>query len=185
MNTCIPRKSLLRLSLIFWAAVALCPWAYTQQPPSISQDEYISRSPVKPGMAPGLRVTQLGNSPRAFQVVLAKGDEVASGMTDFARKYHLKASQVTAVGAFSSATLGWGDPEKKAFRKIPIDSEVEVILNGNITLRDGEPTFHGHVICVFPDGSTKGGHLIEARIGITMEAFVTEPDMGAAAAPEK
>jgi hypothetical protein len=170
------------------AALGLAISANAQQPPQapLPQDEYIQRPTTVPhGLAPGMKVVQIGKSPRVFQVNLTKGDEVVSGMTDFAEKYHLKTSQVTAVGAFSSATLAWTDPVKRAFKKIPIDSEVEVVFNGSITVRDGKPNFHAHVICVFPDGSTKGGHLIEAHVGIIAEIFVTEPDMGSDAKDTK
>lgn len=87
---------------------------------------------------------------------------------------------MTAVAGFGSALLGWGDPSGgRGFKKIPINEEVEVVLNGNFTARNGGPArFHAHAICVFPDGSTKGGHVIEAHVGLTMEAMVTELETG-------
>ena len=172
--------------LLTIAIVTYAPPMNAQPPMSALPDGYRGQPvAVRPGLAPGMKVTQVGKAPRTFEVVLTRGDEVASGMTEFAQKYHLKASQVTAVGAFSSATLGWGDPERKAMKLIPIDSEVEVVLNGNITLNDGKPVFHAHVICAFADGTTKGGHLLDARIGIVMQAFVTEADMGTVTSDRK
>src|SRR5258708_40090131 len=39
---------------------------------------------VKAGNAPGLKVTDLGHSPRTYRVNMAKGDEIVSGLTEFA-----------------------------------------------------------------------------------------------------
>ncbi|HJT89708.1 MAG TPA: PPC domain-containing DNA-binding protein [Bryobacteraceae bacterium] len=140
--------------------------------------EYIQREAPVVGGAPGMKVKQLSSSPyRTFYVTLARGDEVTSGMTEFAEKYHIRTASVTAVGAFSSAILGWTDLQRKppAMRKIPINEEVEVSMNGNITPgRDGKPAFHGHVFCALSDGSVKGGHMYEAKVGIIMQLTVTE-----------
>src|SRR5438309_6255380 len=40
------------------------------------------------GLAPGMKVTDLGKSARTYRVNLAKGDEIMSGLTEFAEKYH-------------------------------------------------------------------------------------------------
>jgi predicted DNA-binding protein with PD1-like motif len=42
-----------------------------------------------------------------YIVVSDPGDEAVSTLEDFARAERLEASQVTAVGGFERATLGW------------------------------------------------------------------------------
>jgi predicted DNA-binding protein with PD1-like motif len=146
---------------------------------SASKDEFIRPGAEVPrGLAPGMKVVQLGKSPRVFEVTFAKGDEIMSGMTEFAEKYHLKTSPVTGVGAFSSATLAWTDQEKRLFKKIPLDSGAEFTFTGDITVRNGKPNFHAHVMCALGDGTVKGGHLIDGHIGLIAEVFVTEPTVG-------
>lgn len=157
--------------------LVLAAGTLSAQPASVPNDDYIRPAPVTAkGLAPGMQVKQLSQSPRSFEVTFRKGDDVMAGMNEFAEKYHLKTSQVTAVAGFGSALLGWGDPSpnSRGFKKIPIKEEVEVVLNGNFTVRNGAPRFHAHAICIFPDGNTKGGHVIEAHVGLTMEAMVTE-----------
>ena len=129
--------------------------------------------------APGMNVKQLSQSPLSFEVTFRRGDDVIAGMNEFAAEYHLKTSQVTAVAGFGSALLGWGNPiGHPRFMRIPINQEVEAVLAGNFTVRNGTPHFHAHAVCMFEDGSTKGGHLIDARVGLTMEAMVTELETG-------
>ncbi len=141
-----------------------------------AEEEYIRLGPAPKGQAPAMRVKQLSKSPRSFEVVLGKGDEVVSGMTEFAEKNNLKAGTITAVAAFKQAVLGMADPGGKGYKKIAtINEEVEVVITGIFTLNNnGTPRFHAHAICVYPDGHTVGGHLLEGHVGITMDTMVTE-----------
>ncbi len=110
-----------------------------------------------------------------YAVVFDTGDEVISGLMTFAREHHLDASDFTALGAFSSALLGFFEVEQKEYRKIPIEEQVEVLtLVGNITLDEGEPKVHAHVVLGCADGATRGGHLLEGRARPTLELILSE-----------
>ena len=57
----------------------------------------------------------------------------------------------------------------------PGREQVEVLsLIGDVALEDGEPKVHAHVVVGRSDGSTRGGHLIEARVRPTLEVILTE-----------
>src|ERR1700739_207524 len=58
-------------------------------------------------------------------VVCDPGDEAFDTLTQFARDQDLEASQITAVGAFSRATVGWFDRATKQYRRIPVDEQCE------------------------------------------------------------
>ena len=110
-----------------------------------------------------------------YAVVFDTGDEVISGLTTFAKEHQLEASDFTALGAFSSALLGFFEVEQKDYRKIPIEQQVEVLtLVGNITLDEGEPKVHAHVVLGCADGATRGGHLLEGRARPTLELILSE-----------
>jgi predicted DNA-binding protein with PD1-like motif len=110
-----------------------------------------------------------------YAVVFDIGDEVMAGLCDFAKEYNLEASDFSALGAFSSAILGFFDIDEKTYRKIPVDEQVEVLsLLGNITLDQGEPKVHAHVVLGLADGTTRGGHLLEAYARPTLELILTE-----------
>lgn len=112
---------------------------------------------------------------RTYAVVFDKGDEVIGGLTDFARQQGCDSSEFTAIGAFSGATLGYFDRERRDYRKIPVDEQVEVLsLVGNITMSDGKPKIHAHVVVGRSDGTTRGGHILEAHVWPTLEVVVTE-----------
>ncbi len=143
-----------------------------------SATEYIpvSRAP-EPGHAPAMRVQRLtksGEEPAEYAVIFGKGDEVASGLLEFAQKYGVTSAHFTAVGALHDVTVGWMDRVRKAYKAIPIDTQVEVLtLAGDIAEYNGKPAVHTHLVVGLPDGSAKGGHLLQAHVYPTLEVMVT------------
>ena len=96
-----------------------------------------------------------------------------AGLVEFARQNRLGAGHFTAIGAFRDVTLGYFDWEKKDYKKIPVDEQVEVLsLIGDVALKDGEPKVHAHVVVGRSDGSTRGGHLLEAHVRPTLEVIL-------------
>jgi predicted DNA-binding protein with PD1-like motif len=115
------------------------------------------------------------NDQRTWAVIFDTGDEFMDGMHRFAEENGLDASQITAIGAFSSATLGYFDFEITDYREIPIDEQVEVLsLVGDIATHDGKPKVHAHVVVGRKDGTTRGGHVLQAHVRPTLEVIVTE-----------
>ncbi len=112
---------------------------------------------------------------RTFVVVFDKGDEVLQNLLAFAKEQRLAAAESTGLGALSDAVLGYFDWQKKDYRRIPIDEQVEVLnLTGNIALADGMPKLHPHIVLGKADGSAHGGHLLEGHVRPTLEVMVTE-----------
>jgi len=144
-----------------------------------SQDfdsEYVAPvHPVPRGEAPGMKVQLLkAGSEIEYAVIFAEGDEAFSGLQEFAEKYQIQSAHFTAIGALNGATLAWFDPQRKMYRKIPISDQVEVVsMIGDIALYQGKPTVHTHMVVGLPDGTTKGGHVLEAHVSPTLEVMVT------------
>src|SRR6478736_5158555 len=117
-----------------------------------------------------------GGPQETFVLVLDKGDEVVSSIEGFVREHGIAAAQLTGIGAFSDALLGFFDWETKDYQKIPVTEQVEVVsLLGDIALgADGKPTLHLHVVVSRADGIAMGGHLLEAHVRPTLEVVLTE-----------
>ena len=113
---------------------------------------------------------------KTYVLVLDKGDEVISSIEGFARENHIAAAQLTGIGACSDAVLGFFDWETKAYRKIPVAEQVEVVsLLGDVALgADGDPALHPHVVVSRADGIAMGGHLLQAHVRPTLEVVLTE-----------
>jgi len=126
-----------------------------------------------------------------YVVVCDPGDEAVATLQQFARAEQLQASQVTAVGGFERAIVGWFDRAAKQFRHIPVDEPSEVLsLIGDVAEGQDGPSLNLHVVLGLSDGTTRGGHLIEGQVFPTLEVIVTEtpaalrrvmrPDIGVA-----
>jgi uncharacterized protein len=112
---------------------------------------------------------------KTFAVVFDTGDEVATGLLAFAKEKGLAGSHFTAIGALSDVTLGFFDWDKKDYRKLQINEQVEVLsLIGDVALNKGEPKVHAHVVVSKSDGTAHGGHLMEAHVRPTLEVILVE-----------
>jgi uncharacterized protein len=110
-----------------------------------------------------------------YVVVCDPGDEAVSLLSQFARSQDLEAAQITAVGGFKRATVGWFDPEARDYRRIEVDEQCELLsLIGDVAEGEDGPIVHAHVVLGLSDGTTRGGHLLEAQVFPTLEAIVTE-----------
>jgi uncharacterized protein len=112
---------------------------------------------------------------KTFAIIFDKGDEVASGLLAFAKENKLSASHFTAIGAFERVTLGFFERERKDYKRIAIEEQVEVLsLVGNVALDESGPKVHAHVVVGKRDGTAHGGHLLEARVWPTLEVILVE-----------
>ena len=112
---------------------------------------------------------------KTYALIFEKDDEVIAGLTSFAKQQSLGASHFTAIGAFSDVTLGYFNRDKKDYDKIPVKEQVEALsVMGDIASNKGEPKIHAHVVVGKRDGSTLGGHLVQAHVWPTLEVVLTE-----------
>jgi len=164
-------------------AIAQQPQPATARPAAAQQptpEGYMPRGwRPEAGKAPGLKVTDLGKGGRTFRVDMTKGDEIMSGLTEFAEKYHIKNAHFTALGAINKGLFGWTDVESGlGQKKIELNQEAEIVsLMGSITVdNQGRSNVHGHGTVALSDGSVRGGHWWEAHVSIIADVFVTEEE---------
>jgi len=51
------------------------------------------------------------------------------------------------------------------YKKIPIEGQVEVIsMIGDVALYQGKPVVHAHMMVGTSDGTTRGGHILDAYV---------------------
>src|SRR5438876_9364988 len=147
--------------------------AYSQKKDS----EYVAPPDAGPkGKAARMKVQLLndGKTTKQYAVIFYQGDEAFAGLLEVAQKYHVTSAHFTAIGAVNGATLGWFDPQRKMYKKIPIQGQHEVIgMSGDIALYQGKPVVHTHMLVGNSDGTTQGGHVLAAYVSPTLEVMVT------------
>jgi predicted DNA-binding protein with PD1-like motif len=165
MKTLLIRSVALGFVLVFFAGRNL-----------VAQQYVSPTQPTEPGKAPGLKIKLLHTEGRTqtYVLVFGKGDEVKSGLTDFATRYRVTAAHFTGIGDAVRAKVGWYDSSRKQFKVIEINEAAEISsLIGNITVSAGKPGTHAHVNLADAKGISHGGHLLELWVGPTVEIFVT------------
>jgi uncharacterized protein len=134
----------------------------------------LTAGPAAADTAPTRAALLNGAGEKTYLLVFDKGEEVTKGLLAFAQTNRLVAAHFSAIGAVSRAVLGFFDRRKKDYLRIAQNEQAEVLsLAGNLSLKDGQPFLHTHVVLGLPDGSTRGGHLFEATVWPTLEVVLT------------
>lgn len=157
---------------LLWIGIATL-LGHSQEAPG----DYVapSEAAVPEGKAPRMQVQLVsrGEQTQQYAVIFYQGDEAFSGLQEFAEKYHITSAHFTAIGAVNGATLAWFDPQRKMYKKIPIQGQHEVIgMSGDVALYQGKPVVHTHMVVGYPDGTTRGGHVLDAYVSPTLEVMV-------------
>ena len=105
-----------------------------------------------------------------FWIRFEIGEKLPEALTEFCRARGVSAATASGLGALADPVLGYFDPETRAYARTELTGSWELLaLSANVSLREGEPFTHAHVVLSGPDGTTRGGHLFEATVSVTAE----------------
>lgn len=123
-----------------------------------------------------MRHKLISQQPKTFVLIFDVDDEITEVLKRFAADQHLGSSSFKAIGALSSAKLGWFNWNTKKYEvAADLNEQLELLsLIGDIALQDGKPQVHSHVIVGKYDGTAHGGHLLQAKVRPTCELVLTE-----------
>ncbi len=104
------------------------------------------------------------------------GEDVLETIETVAAEYGVKSGQVHLIGAISGAKLGYFNIKANEYRDFFVDDDVEVVsCMGNISMLDGKPLVHAHMIVADEAGKCYGGHLMRGcKVSATIELVITE-----------
>jgi predicted DNA-binding protein with PD1-like motif len=102
---------------------------------------------------------------KELAVRLEHDADLVQSITELARSNRVEAGSFTAIGALKRARLGYYDQKNHGYREMKIDAPHEMAsCIGNVSLKDGEPFVHVHVVLADETGNTKAGHLLEGIV---------------------
>jgi predicted DNA-binding protein with PD1-like motif len=144
---------------------------------SVKAQLYVSpTTPPQTGRSPGVKVKLISKDAdtKTYCLVFAEGDEILSGLKEFAVKYKVTSARFVGIGDASSSKFGWYDKARKMFKVNELHTFAEITsLAGDITLANGNPVVHAHINLATEDGLVHGGHLLEAFVNPTLQVMVT------------
>jgi len=113
-------------------------------------------------------------------IKLEKGDELLTSVLNYVKEHNIVGGYLTGIGALLKGKIGYFDIEKKQYINIPF-LEVELLAcTGNISKNKdtNKPVAHIHIILGNSDGTSLGGHLVEAIVSVTAEIYLVETRPG-------
>ena len=112
-----------------------------------------------------------------YQGRLETGDDLVRELTNFLQREDIQAGKVSALGAVQKGVISYYDQETKEYNKKSFEQSLEIVnLTGNISLKDGVPILHAHIILADEEGNTYGGHLEEGTVVFACEFVIEEYD---------
>jgi predicted DNA-binding protein with PD1-like motif len=109
-------------------------------------------------------------------VSLAPGEELLEGLNRAVSELGLEAATLQVIGALQQATLGYFDQEAGEYRTFST-GHVEISSGlGNVSIRDGVPFVHLHLVLSEQDGRSLGGHAMDGCLAYVVEAYLRRLD---------
>ncbi len=94
----------------------------------------------------------------------AEGD-IIGALTEFSRQERIRAGWISAIGTVRQAEVGYFDHGRGEYLHIEVAHFMEIVsCQGNVSLKDGEPFVHLHIILSDAEGRTVAGHLFDSTI---------------------
>jgi hypothetical protein len=103
------------------------------------------------------------------------GADLLEWITEFLAKEQITLGTISLIGAVSQAAYSYYDQAEKTYHTIgPVEEELEILSAiGNISLKDGEPFAHIHIVFSDDKGKAYGGHLVPGTIIFAGEFHIT------------
>jgi len=112
---------------------------------------------------------------RNFLVRLQHKGDILEELTRFCADNEINAAFISAIGAVEKGTIGYYDQVEKVYKSILFDEHMEIAhLGGNLSLKDGQPIVHAHIVLSKENGETFSGHLMSPTIIFACEANIAE-----------
>jgi len=88
----------------------------------------------------------------------------------------IEAATLQVIGGLEAATVAYFDPKTRQY--LPTSTgHVEICGGlGNVSIRDGLPFIHLHLVLSGPDGTAVGGHALEGCRAFVVEAYFRKLD---------
>lgn len=114
---------------------------------------------------------------RTFAAKLDYNTDLLESLNKICLDENIKAGTVSIIGAVSSLKLGFFDQVLKEYiyTTYAYDEPMEIAsCIGNISIKDGRPFCHLHVIAADRKGKCIGGHLVQGTAIYAGEVFIQE-----------
>ena len=106
---------------------------------------------------------------------LSYGTDLYEELTKIVSEQQITRGRLSAIGATTHAIVAYYDQPTKKYNPLEFSGGMEILnLQGNVSIRDGKPFVHAHIILGDWDGKVFGGHLLPGTKLWACELFIDE-----------
>ena len=112
-----------------------------------------------------------------YFIHIEKNEKVMDTLTRFCESEGINNAKISGIGAVKNTEIGAYDTIKKEYIRKEFSDVLELVsYEGNITLKEGKPFVHAHVVLSDHDMKPYGGHLFETTVAAVGEFFLKRFD---------
>jgi predicted DNA-binding protein with PD1-like motif len=105
------------------------------------------------------------------------GADLYEGLTQIVQRENIRRGRIQGLGATTHAIVGYYDQSAKKYDSLEFKEGMEILnLHGNVSMRDGKPFVHAHIVLSDAHGRAFGGHLLPGTKIFACEIFIDEFD---------
>ncbi len=102
------------------------------------------------------------------------GSDLLKELQDYVLAENINLAWLSGVGAVSKANIRYYDQPKQQWIENQFDQRLEVAgMWGNVSLLNGEPIVHVHIVVADEKGHAYGGHLADGTLVFNLEILLT------------
>jgi hypothetical protein len=106
---------------------------------------------------------------------LPYGSDLLDGLMELVGKQNIRLGRIQGIGATTHAIFAYYDQQTKTYNPIECRGGMEILsLSGNVSMRDGKPFVHAHILLSDAEGKVFGGHLMKGTTLFACEVTIDE-----------
>lgn len=118
---------------------------------------------------------QLYTVKRTFIGQIPSGADLYESLTKIVVDEKIDLGRIIAIGATTHAVVAYYDQNEKKYMNMEFTGGMEILAcNGNVSIRDGKPFVHVHILLGDREGRVFGGHLMPGTKVFACEVFIEE-----------
>ncbi|MBI5214546.1 MAG: DNA-binding protein [Ignavibacteriae bacterium] len=112
---------------------------------------------------------------RTLKFQLPNGSDLYESLTEIVQRESIRLGRISGIGATTHAVVAYYDQHTKKYNPLEFSGGMEILsLNGNVSLRDGKPFVHVHILLGDAEGKVFGGHLLPGTKLFACEVTIDE-----------
>jgi hypothetical protein len=112
---------------------------------------------------------------RTLMERLPQGADLYDEITKIVQRENIRLGRLHAIGATTHAVVAFYDQDLKKYLPIEFPGGLEILnLQGNVSMRDGKPFVHAHILLSDRSGAVYGGHLLQGTKLFACELVIDE-----------